>query len=48
VRPWTFSSYAYAEGVTFQFRNLTDNTPLATIPIYITEYWQNGALIFAD
>ncbi|KAF7349850.1 hypothetical protein MVEN_01285500 [Mycena venus] len=39
---------AYTEGATYQFCNLTNNTPSATIPIYITETWHNSGLVFSD
>jgi hypothetical protein len=34
--------------VTYAYYNLTDNDPLTTIPIYTTENWNDGALVFSD
>ncbi|KAJ6474000.1 hypothetical protein C8R47DRAFT_1144499 [Mycena vitilis] len=39
---------AYTEGTTYQYCNLTENTPPATIPIYATENWHDAFLVFSD
>ncbi|KAJ7190545.1 hypothetical protein GGX14DRAFT_603966 [Mycena pura] len=39
---------AYTEQATYSYCNLTDNAPPAAIPIYATENWADGALVFAD
>ncbi|KAF7336325.1 hypothetical protein MVEN_02180900 [Mycena venus] len=39
---------AYTQSATYQFCNLTDKTPPAAIPIYMTDNWYNEALVFSD
>ncbi|KAJ7183901.1 hypothetical protein C8R46DRAFT_520689 [Mycena filopes] len=36
------------ESGSYTFCNLTENTPAVTIPIYTTENWHDGSLVFAD
>lgn len=40
-------AYSTESGL-YTFCNLTDNTPAVTIPIYTTENWHDGSLVFAD
>ncbi|KAJ7507009.1 hypothetical protein B0H11DRAFT_1969802 [Mycena galericulata] len=39
---------AYTEDSSYSYCNLTDNTPPVTIPIYVTENWDHGSLVFSD
>ncbi|KAJ6552257.1 hypothetical protein DFH09DRAFT_1167512 [Mycena vulgaris] len=39
---------AYTVDSSYSFCNLTDNTPAVTIPIYVTERWHGGFLVFSD